>query len=123
VTSGARDMDRPDSDESWEASEAILRSANMAENDSDNPIYYPNKAFEVIPCTGPGQSYVTTERESVSGEYGQCYENEAGPYPGPDIVPSSVPSKQFSTKPFSFPTETTPKNAFGNNVLGPLEGK
>ena len=63
----------------------------------DNPFYYPEKVYEHITCTGPSQSYVNTERESVSGEYGQCQPGSFGPYPGTDIVPSPSPSRQFSS--------------------------
>lgn len=78
----------------------------------DDPIYYPEKVFEEIPCTGPGQSYVRTERESVSGEYGQC---ESEPLSGSNEWKSS-------SRPLVHPPAGK-KNAFGNNILGPLEGE
>ena len=87
----------------------------------DNPFYYPQEVFDPIKCTGPGQSYVHTERESVSGEFGQCQPGETGPYPGDNMVPSSVSSKQFSSRPITYPASPK-KNAYGNNILGPLEG-
>lgn len=87
---------------------------------TEGEVYYPQKAYEFIECTGPGQSYVRTERESVSGEYGQCGEPPApGPYPGNNMVPDSVPPKQFSSRPITYPKG--PKtNAFGNNINGSL---
>lgn len=72
---------------------------------TEGEVYYPQRVFDHITCTGPGQSYVTTERESVSGEYGQCEATGNGPYPGTDIVPSPTPSKQFSSKMTGNPEE------------------
>jgi hypothetical protein len=72
-------------------------SEPMGTESEDNPFYYPNRAFEYIKCSGPGQSYVTTERESISGEFTTCKPGETGPYPGTDMVPSPTPSKQFSS--------------------------
>jgi hypothetical protein len=77
----------------------------MGTESEDNPFYYPNRAYEYIKCTGPGQSYVTTERESVSGEFNMCRPGETGPYPGTDMVPSPTPSKQFSSKMSGNPEE------------------
>lgn len=89
---------------------------------SGEQAYYPDRVFETIPCTGPSQSYVTSERESVSGEYGQSDGLTNPLYPGTNMVPSPTPSKQFSSKPETYPGAGVKKNAFGNNVLGPLEG-
>src|SRR6266550_8881877 len=65
---------------------------------TEGEVYYPQKVYQFIKCSGPGQDYVQTSREQVSGEYGQCGEPPApGPYPGTDMVPSPTPSKQFSS--------------------------
>lgn len=97
-------------------------SEPLGTSSEDNPFYYPERVFERIDCTGPGQSYVTTERESISGEFTTCHPMDPGPYPGNNMVPDNVPSKQFSSK----GPETHPKgpqmNAFGNNILGPVKG-
>src|SRR5271168_4493364 len=47
------------------------RQAGSEPTASGENAYYPERVFEHIPCTGPSQDYVRTERESVSGEYGQ----------------------------------------------------
>lgn len=80
-------------------------SEPLGTESDDNPFYYPNRSYETIKCTGPGQSYVTTERESISGEFGQCEAQPTGPYPGTDMVPSPSPSKQFSSKMSGNPQE------------------
>jgi len=74
-------------------------SEPLGTQSDDNPFYYPQKVFDRIPCTGPGQSYVQTERESVSGEYGQSdCRGMLGDYlQGDNMVPDPVPSKQFSS--------------------------
>lgn len=89
----------------------------------DNPYYYPQEVFNYIKCTGPGQSYVNSERESISGEYGMCRPMPTGPYPGTDMVPSPTESMGLKGKPIGTPGPGVQKNAFGNNVLGPVEGK
>src|ERR1700757_3465912 len=60
--------------------------------------HYPDHAFQNIAASGPAQHYGQTERESVSGEYGQSDAITAPYYPGTNMVPSSTPSKQFSGK-------------------------
>jgi len=70
-------------------------SEPLATGEAQN--YYPEKVFQQIDCTGPGQSYVQSERESVSGEYDQAAPgNFLGKFTnGDDIVPEPVQSKQF----------------------------
>lgn len=44
------------------------------------------------------QSYKGSERESVSGEYGQCIPQTLGRFTsGDDMIPEPVPSMQFSS--------------------------
>jgi hypothetical protein len=82
------------------------REAGSEPLPTEGEVYYPQRVFEQITCTGPGQSYVTTSREQVSGEYGQCDgQAPGGPYPGTDMVPSPTPSKQFSSKMSGDPKE------------------
>lgn len=68
-------------------------------SEPSSPSYYPQQVFDAIPCAGPSQDYRMTERESVSGEYGQCRPGmDLGKYSqGDNIVPSTIPSKQFSS--------------------------
>lgn len=75
------------------------REAGSEPTASGENAYYPDRVFEHIPCTGPSQSYVTTERESVSGEYGQVDPSMTlGKYSsGDNMVPDTVPSRQFSS--------------------------
>jgi len=68
-----------------------------AGSEPTSPQYYPEDVFNPIHCTGPSQSYVTSERESVSGEYGQSDGITNALYPGTNMVPSPTPSKQFSS--------------------------
>jgi len=76
-----------------------------AGSEPTSPDYYPEQVFSNIPCTGPSQSYVTSERESVSGEYGQSDGITNPIYPGTDMVPSPTPSMQFSSKMSGNPIE------------------
>lgn len=77
----------------------------QAGSEPTSPDYYPEQMYSPIPCTGPGQSYVNSERQSVSGEYGQSDGITNPIYPGTDMVPSPTPSKQFSSKTSGDPIE------------------
>jgi hypothetical protein len=74
-------------------------SEPLGTSSEDNPFYYPQRVFDEIQCTGPGQSYVMTERESIGGEFNACHPGlELGKFTSADnIVPDTVPSKQFSS--------------------------
>ena len=65
----------------------------------EGPDYYPEDVYNHIPATGEAQWYTSTERQSVSGEYGQVDPNlTLGKYSsGDNIVPTPSPSKQFSS--------------------------
>ena len=76
-----------------------------AGSDPMTPSGYPEQVFSDISATGPGQSYTQTERQSVSGEYGQSDGITNPLYPGNNMVPDNVPSKQFSSKMSGDPKE------------------
>jgi hypothetical protein len=60
---------------------------------------YPETVFGQIAGSGPAQWYTQSERQSVSGEYGQSdCRGMLGDYLQSDnMVPDPVPSKQFSS--------------------------
>lgn len=70
----------------------------QAGSEPAGPDNYPEGVYNHIPATGQAQDYVTSERESVSGEYGQSDGITMPVYPGTNMVPSPTPSKQFSSK-------------------------
>jgi hypothetical protein len=63
------------------------------------PSNYPETVFGRIAASGSAQWYTQTERQSVSGEYGQSdCKGMLGDYlQGDNMVPDPVPSKQFSS--------------------------
>lgn len=56
------------------------------------------KEYEAVMFGQQDQSYKQTERESVSGDYGQCTPQTLGHFTsGDDMIPEPVPSMQFSS--------------------------
>jgi len=71
---------------------------SQAGSEPSSPDLYPQRVFTAIPATGPAEDY-TSHGGSRGGEYGQVNPSMTlgRYYSGDNMVPDSVPSKQFSS--------------------------
>jgi hypothetical protein len=85
------------------------------------PSNYTERAFSGVSATGPKQDYTTSERQSVSGEYGFTDQpNLNGVFVSDNMVPQPVASKQFSSKMSGDPKELLANAQIGVKAHGDL---
>lgn len=71
-----------------------------------SPDLYIDRVYKDVSATGPGQSYTSTERQSVSGEYGFTDQpNLNGVFVSDNMVPTPSRSMQFNSDKTGDPIE------------------